>query len=98
MARSRYQGRTVSLSFSAPIELEQPMNIAAARLGMNRSQFLCRLITQHLYAERGQHLEAMPLVPYRVGPRGKYKRQDRRPSERRPHDEDEHKQLTRDEK
>jgi hypothetical protein len=46
--------KTVSLSFSAPRELEDYMNRAAARRGMNRSQWLCWLVTQHVYIENGQ--------------------------------------------
>ena len=44
------QARThVSLSFTAPLELEEPMNQAAAAKGMNRSQYLCWLVQQDIY-------------------------------------------------
>jgi hypothetical protein len=42
-----------SLSFSAPIELEEYMDKAAERKGMNRSAWLCWLVTQYLWLERG---------------------------------------------
>jgi hypothetical protein len=70
--------KTVSLSFSAPVELEDYMNRAAARRQMNRSQFLCWLVTQYLYLERGQLPPApfleespptLPQVPSRIGKR-----------------------------
>ena len=66
--------KTVSLSFSAPIELEEPMNQMAARRGMSRSQYICWLVMQHLYLDRGQlpplpiddALPALPKMPPRV--------------------------------
>ena len=39
----------VSLSFSAPRELEGPMNQAAAAKGMNRSQYICWLVQQDIH-------------------------------------------------
>jgi hypothetical protein len=39
----------VSLSFTAPLELEEPMNEAAAKRNMNRSQYICWLVQQDLY-------------------------------------------------
>jgi len=44
----------VSLSFSAPAELEEPMNQAAAARGMNRSQYISWLVQQDIYLQRGQ--------------------------------------------
>ena len=66
--------KTVSLSFSAPIELEEPMNQLAARRGMSRSQYICWLVLQHMYLERGQapppprleDLPPLPKVPIRI--------------------------------
>jgi hypothetical protein len=62
MAKPKYHSgqkrTTVSLSFSAPVELEAPMNQAAAARGMNRSQYLCWLVAQDL--RFGQGLLSVP--------------------------------------
>ncbi len=66
--------RTVSLSISVPLELEAPLNQAAALRGMNRSQFICWLLTNYLYLQRGQlppdpfpsQLPPLPKAPPRV--------------------------------
>jgi hypothetical protein len=50
------------------------MNRAAARRGMNRSQYICWLVMNHLYIERGQmpppaileELPPLPRVPSRI--------------------------------
>jgi len=55
--------KTVSLSISVPIELEEYMNRAAAFRGMNRSQYVSWLIRQHAYIERGQLPPAMLEIP-----------------------------------
>ena len=66
------QARThVSLSFTAPFELEEPMNQAAAAKGMNRSQYLCWLVQQDIYFQaRNPPLGAgetlLPKVPPRI--------------------------------
>ena len=60
----------VSLSFSAPAELETPMNQAAAARGMNRSQFICWLVQQYLYHAQ---IPSSAKVPPRIR-RGKPKR------------------------
>jgi hypothetical protein len=66
--------RTVSLSISVPIELESPLNQAAALRGMNRSQFVSWLAKNYLYLERGQlppeplpqNLPPLPRTPPRI--------------------------------
>jgi hypothetical protein len=66
--------RTVSLSISVPLELEAPLNQAAAHRGMNRSQFVCWLATNYLYLQRGQlppepvpaELPPLPKAPPRI--------------------------------
>lgn len=42
--------RYVSLSFTVPNELAEPMNRAAAELGMNLSQYVCKLVEADLLA------------------------------------------------
>jgi len=50
MAKKPVKGRTyVSLSFSIPPEGEEPINQAAAELGMSRSQYLWNLAQKDLY-------------------------------------------------
>jgi hypothetical protein len=57
----------VSLSFTAPLELEGPMNEAAARRGMNRSQYICWLVQQDLYlAQREIPESLLPKIPPRI--------------------------------
>jgi len=66
--------KTVSLSFSAPLELEQAMNRAATRRGMNRSAYICWLVVNYLYIERGllppapmaEELPQLPQIPTRI--------------------------------
>jgi hypothetical protein len=43
----------LSISFSAPIELEQQINEAAAQKGMNRSQYIVWLIERDIYMSSG---------------------------------------------
>jgi len=52
----------VSLSFSAPRELETPMNQAAAAKGMNRSQYICWLVQQDIHF----HTPPLAKVPPRI--------------------------------
>jgi hypothetical protein len=59
----------LSLSFTAPLELEEPMNQAAAARGMNRSQYICWLVQQDMYAQLRSPpvpLTASPKMPPRV--------------------------------
>src|SRR4029077_13995061 len=61
----------VSLSFTAPLELEEPMNQAAAAKGMNRSQYICWLVQQDIrFQERnppqGDGKTLLPKVPPRI--------------------------------
>jgi hypothetical protein len=61
----------VSLSFTAPLELEEPMNQAAAAKGMNRSQYICWLVQQDIrFQERnppqGSGKTLLPKVPPRI--------------------------------
>jgi hypothetical protein len=61
----------VSLSFTAPLELEEPMNQAAAAKGMNRSQYICWLVQQDIrFQERnppqGDGETLLPRVPPRI--------------------------------
>jgi hypothetical protein len=61
----------VSLSFTAPLELEEPMNQAAAAKGMNRSQYICWLVQQDIrFQERnppqGNGATLLPKVPPRI--------------------------------
>jgi hypothetical protein len=51
----------VSLSFSAPHELETPMNRAAAARGMNRSQYICWLVEEDL--RKGERPESAKVPP-----------------------------------
>jgi hypothetical protein len=51
------QKNFISLSFTAPSELEEPMNRAAAARGMNRSQYISWLVQQDIHA-----LQRMPLA------------------------------------
>src|SRR5215469_14041009 len=63
----------VSLSFTAPLELEEPMNEAAAARGMNRSQYICWLVQQDMYAQSRNPavpLSASPKVPPRIRRKG----------------------------
>jgi hypothetical protein len=55
----------VSLSFTAPLELEEPMNRAAAAKGMNRSQYICWLVQQDLYQQRNSQT-LLPRIPPRI--------------------------------
>lgn len=62
---------TVSLSFTSPLELEEPMNQAAAAKGMNRSQYICWLVQQDIrFQERnppqGNGETLLPKVPPRI--------------------------------
>ena len=62
---------TVSLSFTCPFELEEPMNQAAAAKGMNRSQYICWLVQQDIrFQERnppqGNGETLLPKVPPRI--------------------------------
>jgi hypothetical protein len=62
---------TVSLSFTSPLELEEPMNQAAAAKGMNRSQYICWLVQQDIrFQERnppqGDGGTLLPKVPPRI--------------------------------
>ena len=60
----------VSLSFTAPSELEEPMNRAAASRGMNRSQYISWLVQQDIYvlqrmpSASGETL--LPKIPPRI--------------------------------
>jgi hypothetical protein len=61
----------VSLSFTAPLELEEPMNQAAAAKGMNRSQYICWLVmedirTQQRHPPQGDGKTLLPKVPPRI--------------------------------
>ena len=61
----------VSLSFTAPFELEAPMNAAAAAHGMNRSQYICWLVQQDIYFQartppQGDGKTLLPKVPPRI--------------------------------
>jgi hypothetical protein len=61
----------VSLSFTAPFELEEPMNAAAAAKGMNRSQYICWLVmedirTQQRHPPQGGGKTLLPKVPPRI--------------------------------
>jgi hypothetical protein len=61
----------VSLSFTAPLELEQPMNQAAAAKGMNRSQYICWLVQQDIYFQARTPSQPdvkslLPKVPPRI--------------------------------
>jgi hypothetical protein len=61
----------VSLSFTAPLELEEPMNQAAAAKGMNRSQYICWLVmedirTQERHPPQGDGKTLLPKVPPRI--------------------------------
>ena len=66
--------QTVSLSISVPLELEDYMNRQAARHGMNRSQYICWLVYNAHYIERGQappptltqELPPAPRIPSRI--------------------------------
>ena len=49
MNKPKHQHRTtVSLSFSAPVEIEELMDDAALWRGMNRSQYICWLVRKDL--------------------------------------------------
>jgi hypothetical protein len=64
----------LSLSFTAPLELEEPMNQAAAARGMNRSQYICWLVQQDMFVQQRSPpvpLSASPKVPPRVRGRRK---------------------------
>jgi hypothetical protein len=61
----------VSLSFTAPLELEEPMNQAAAAKGMNRSQYICWLVmedirSQERHPPQGDGKTLLPKVPPRI--------------------------------
>jgi hypothetical protein len=58
----------VSLSFTAPFELEEPMNRAAAARGMNRSQYICWLVRQdlHFYSHAMPSPVQTPEAPPRI--------------------------------
>jgi hypothetical protein len=56
----------VGLSFTAPLELEEPMNQAAARRGMNRSQYICWLVQQDLYLQQKNNETLLPKIPPRI--------------------------------
>ena len=61
----------VSLSFTAPLELEGPMNTMAACRGMNRSQYICWLVQQDIYfqartPQQGDGKTLLPKVPPRI--------------------------------
>jgi hypothetical protein len=61
----------VSLSFTCPFELEEPMNQAAAAKGMNRSQYICWLVQQDIYFQArtpplGDGKTLLPKVPPRI--------------------------------
>jgi hypothetical protein len=61
----------VSLSFTAPLELEEPMNQAAARKGYNRSQYICWLVMEDIRAQerhppQGDGKTLLPKVPPRI--------------------------------
>jgi hypothetical protein len=53
-------GKYVSLSFTAPSELEEPMNEAAAARGMNRSQYICWLVQQDMYFQERNPAGQLP--------------------------------------
>ena len=62
---------TVSLSFTCPFELEEPMNHAAAAKGMNRSQYICWLVQQDIRFQQrnppqGDGETLLPKVPPRI--------------------------------
>ena len=53
----------VSLSFSVPAELEDPMNQAAVNRGMNRSQYIVWLVERDLYMQNAtKQREFMPEI------------------------------------
>jgi hypothetical protein len=56
----------VSLSFTAPLELEDPMNAQAASRGMNRSQYLCWLVQQDIYTQQRNSETLLPKIPPRI--------------------------------
>jgi hypothetical protein len=56
----------VSLSFTAPLELEDPMNRMAAARGMNRSQYLCWLVQQDIYLQHRNSETLLPKIPPRI--------------------------------
>ena len=62
--------KTVSISISIPSELWAPINTAAARRGMTRSQFLTWLLRQYLYLEKGLlpdiEMPPLPVAPSRI--------------------------------
>jgi len=61
---------TVSISISIPVEIEAPLNAAAVRMGMTRSQFFTWLARHHLYLERGLlpgiEVPPIPSTPPRI--------------------------------
>jgi hypothetical protein len=71
-SKSRHQTRRspgkkfVSLSFTAPLELEDPMNAQAASRGMNRSQYLCWLVQQDIYTQQRNSETLLPKIPPRI--------------------------------
>jgi hypothetical protein len=60
------QKKFVSLSFTVPLELEQPMNEEAARRGMNRSQYICWLVQQDIYLQQRNSETLLPKIPPRI--------------------------------
>ena len=69
--QDEHEKRFVSLSFTAPLELEEPMNQAAAAKGMNRSQYICWLVQQDIYFQartppQGDGKTLLPKVPPRI--------------------------------
>ena len=61
----------VSLSFTAPLELEDPMNAQAASRGMNRSQYLCWLVQQDIDTQQRNSETLLPKIPPRIRRLGK---------------------------
>ena len=57
------RGAYVVCSFTAPPELEEPMNAAAAARGFNRSAYICWLVQRDLLDHPGLVSVPRPAVP-----------------------------------
>ena len=55
--------KTVSLSFSLPLNLEGPMNALAAEAGMSRSEYVAHLVRRELSAKG---VKLWPQAPLRI--------------------------------
>jgi hypothetical protein len=55
--------KTVSLSFSLPLDLEGPLNVLAAEAGMSRSEYIAQLVRRELSAKG---VKLWPQAPLRI--------------------------------